>query len=180
MRMSVVVLSMCIAVAPLGSAGGQQAPAPSVPDGVLALLRTIVLDSLAAAGRRPGQSFVAGDSATGALLVAAHLDRDTAPAALPVCPRGTTKSGASVAAPVGFVISLTLQPVAKPVGWHLKVMKNCQMVERGKTDPHEAFGQGGEWAIRQVARQWAIVRTTKKFLTPWMTVRPGLVDFPPR
>ena len=139
------------------------APAQVTPDdGLGALLRSMVTDSLVGGGRRADQRYVAADAVSDSLLRGSGL----APTVLSdgeqlACPASTDANSKPVASEVGYIVRVDRTEQAPGV-LHLKLTVSCTFIFRGD---RRGFAQGSTWELRQLGEQW---RVTSRFAR-WVT-----------
>ena len=138
-------------------------PAQAAPDdGLSALVRAMVSDSLVGGGRRSDQRYVAADAASDSLLRASGLVlTPQSDARQLACPGGTDADGEPVASEVGYIVRVDRTEEAPGV-LRLKLTVSCTFSFRG--DRH-GFAQGSTWQLRQLGGRW---RVTSRFAS-WVT-----------
>ncbi len=134
---------------------------PAPDDGIGQVLRTLVADSLAGGGRRPGHVYVAADAASDTLLRAAGLAAATRVDTVGlVCPGSTDASGGPVAGEAGYVVRMGRARQASGA-LRLEVTVACSFVHRGEA---RRFAQGGTWDLARVSGRWRVTG-----LSRWIT-----------
>jgi hypothetical protein len=129
--------------------------AQPLPDGLRALLRQLVVESLQGGGARPEMIFVAADSASAKLLRLADVPAVVAPGPGPLlCPGSTEADGRPTAPPVGYVVQATLGTLADSMTRRLRVTKSCFYRYRGGGRP---YAEGGAWDLRREDGRWRVV-----------------------
>jgi hypothetical protein len=134
----------------------------SVDAGMLAVLRSVVLDSLRGAGARGNQLTIASDSASAALLRAAQLPISAAPQDGVFCPDGSSSAGARLADPVGYRVSVRIGRDREREVWALSVSKSCTFIYRGR---HRGFRESGTWELVRQHGRWILGRTLERSIT---------------
>lgn len=142
-----------------------RAPAPvqaAPDDGLGALLRSMVTDSLVGGGRRSDQRYVAANAASDSLLRASGLVltpfSDVRQLA---CPGSTDAASEPVASEVGYIVRID-RAEQVPGVLRLKLMVSCTFIFRGD---RRGFAQGSTWELRQLDGRW---RVTSRFAR-WVT-----------
>ena len=143
---------------------GCRAPAtpPTPDDGLGEILRTAVIDSLVAAGRRPGQTYAPANAESDTLLRAAGLAvAPLANDARPLCPGSTVASGGPVTGDVGYVVRAHRVEQVRDV-LHLAVEVSCLFIHRGDA---RGFAQSATWELRRASGRWRVTRTLARGIT---------------
>lgn len=147
----------CAAVLPAASA------AQSDTAGVGAVLRQLVVESLAGGGVRPDQLLFADDSASAALLRLAGISAATGtrPSSL-LCPGSTNADASPVQPPVGYLVKVVLTAGTDSTARRIDVSKRCFFRYRGGG---RGFGEGGVWELRLRDGRWYLGRRLEGWIT---------------
>ena len=149
----------------VGCAGSvQTVAAQATPDGLGALVRQLMVDSLQfGGGARVDMVLVAADSASTVLLRLADVRTVAAPAPQGLtCPASTEADGHRVAPPVGYVMQMTLATGADTTTRELRITKSCGFRYRGRYMP---FAESGAWELRSDGGHWHVTATLYHWVT---------------
>ena len=142
-------------LASLGCTASARLSAQPLPDGLRALLRQLVVESLQDGGARPEMMFVAADSASAKLLRLADVPAAAAPGSgALLCPGSTEADGRPSAPPVGYVLQATLVTQPDTITRRLRVTKSCFYRYRGGG---RHFAEGAAWDLRLEHEHWRVV-----------------------
>lgn len=119
-------------------------------DGLGALIRELVVNSLQGGGARAGALFVAADSASATLVRLADISLAPRPSTL-VCPGSTEADGQPSPSPVGYVVQLALAVAPDTTARQLQITKSCGFHYRGRV---RGFAEGGTWELRRERGRW--------------------------
>jgi len=149
----------------MGCAASLRAVAAAQPttDGLGALIRPLVVDSLQGGGARAEMVLVAADSASAALLRLADVPAVAAPGpkAL-VCPGSTEADGRPAAPPIGYVVQVALATGADTSTQRLRVTKSCGFRYRGRL---RGFAEGATWELRREGGRWRVAAMFDRWIT---------------
>ena len=150
-----VVLGCAVAVRGVAAQG--------TPDGLGALIRQLMFDTMRDGGARDDMVLVAADSASAVLLRLADVHPEAAPGPKGLaCPASTEADGRNVPPPVGYVVEVAITSGADTTTRELRITKSCAMRYRGS---YRGFAEGGAWALRRDGDHW-VIKTT---LYLWVT-----------
>jgi hypothetical protein len=135
--------------------------AQPIPDGLGALIRQLVVDSLRGSGARAEAVLVAADSANAALLRLADVPAAPRPPAL-VCPGSTEADGRPAPPPVGYLVQVALAVGADTTTRQLRVTKSCRFRYRGRV---RGFAEGTAWELRRAGGRWRVTATFDRWET---------------
>lgn len=128
--------------------------AQPMPNGLGALVRELVVESLRHGGTRAGGLLVAADSASAAVLHLAAAPTESAPGPKALmCPASTEADGRPSPPPVGYVVQAVLTVATDSTTARLQVTKSCFFRYRGGG---RRFGEGGTWELRREAGRWQV------------------------
>lgn len=136
--------------------------ARSADEGVAALVRVLVLDSLRGGGARPDQLFTAADTTTARLLRRAGLAVSAAGQSGLACPGSTEADDRPVAAPTGYDVRVTVTRAGRTLR-RIAVRKRCRFVYRGRGP--RGFEQWGAWEARPIGGRWRVTRRLEMGMT---------------
>lgn len=139
------------------------APAHAAPDdGLGALVRLMVTDSLVGGGRRSDQRYVAADAASDSLLRASGLELTPLSNARQLaCPGSTDAGSEPVASEVGYIVRIVRTEPAPGV-LRLKLTVSCTFIYRGD---RRGFAQGSTWELRQLGGRWRVSSRFARWVT---------------
>jgi hypothetical protein len=138
-------------------------PAQVAPDGLAAVLREVVVNSLHGGGTRADALLVAGDSASAALLRFAGVPAQATPGSEALlCPSSTDADGRPAPPPVGYVLRATLTVDIDSSTAQLRVTKRCRFRYRGGG---RGFGEGADWELRRETGRWRVIGTSNQWIT---------------
>jgi len=145
------------------AASARAAAAQSLPAGLSALVRQIVVNSLQEGGARNDMVFVAADSTTGELLRLADVPTVAAPPPGPLfCPGSTEADGRPTAPPVGYVVHATLVTQPDTTTRRFRVTKSCFYRYRGGG---HRFAEGAAWDLRLEDGSLRVVAAFDRWIT---------------
>jgi hypothetical protein len=137
--------------------------AQPTPDGLGALVRQLVVDSLRGGGARAEEVLVAADSASAALLRLADVPAAGAPLAPAlVCPGSTEADGRPAPPPVGYLVQAALAVGTDTTVRQLRVTKSCRFRYRGRA---RNFAEGSAWELRREGGRWRVTATFDRWIT---------------
>ena len=138
--------------------------ATSSSDGLGALLRQLVVDSLQRdGGARVDMILVAADSTSATLLRLADLPTVAAPAPKPLlCPGSTEADGLRAARPRGYVVQVTFTTLADTTTRELRISISCSFRYRGSVLP---FAEAAAWQLQRDGGRRRVTYTLYHLIT---------------